>query len=279
MRYIESVPDKIKNNYDDLFAAEKKIADYILCNYEKIVSMNVSELAELSGASDATVIRFCKHLGYKGYYNMKLQLAQDLGRDQLLGNGECSEQIDTIEDLLKKQAQNILSMSANLNADAIEKCVHMLLTCERVHLVAAGNTIPTASDFEFRLGHVGIRTSSPLMPEHQLNAINLGSEKDIVIGISHMGSSHSVITAFELARRRNIKTIAITDMKMSPLAQIADVTITTGVENSGLSVFGAESHIYLMAALDALLFRVAKCTAKGDTRLSDIEILLSETKL
>ena len=49
---------------DEMFLAERKVADYIAENPNQAVEMNVSELAEKSGASDATVIRLCKRLGY-----------------------------------------------------------------------------------------------------------------------------------------------------------------------------------------------------------------------
>ena len=56
----------ITEKYDEIFKAEKKVADFILKNPEVAVNANVSELANYSGVSDATVIRLCKHLGYSG---------------------------------------------------------------------------------------------------------------------------------------------------------------------------------------------------------------------
>ena len=69
----------ITEKYDEIFKAEKKVADFILKNPEVAVNANVSELANYSGVSDATVIRLCKHLGYSGYYQMKICLSRDMG--------------------------------------------------------------------------------------------------------------------------------------------------------------------------------------------------------
>ena len=71
---------RITEMYDKIFQAEKKVADFILKNPELAVNANVSELANYSGVSDATVIRLCKHLGYQGYYQMKICLSRDIGR-------------------------------------------------------------------------------------------------------------------------------------------------------------------------------------------------------
>ena len=61
---------------EDMFLAERKVADFISSNPYEVVELNVSDLADKSGASDATVIRLCKRLGYKGFYQMKLARSQ-----------------------------------------------------------------------------------------------------------------------------------------------------------------------------------------------------------
>ena len=67
MERIEiSVVDNIRQMYEELFSAEKKVAKYILENRQEVVMLSVSELAHKSGASEATVVRMCKHLGYDG---------------------------------------------------------------------------------------------------------------------------------------------------------------------------------------------------------------------
>ena len=281
MEFEGSVLDNIRQNYDEIFAAEKKIADYILKAPENTVRINVSELAELSGASDATVIRLCKHLGYKGFYQMKLKLAHDLGRDQLFSGSIQPNDPDNGDDVLKEVATNLMYIKENHDKNVVMKCAEAIQKSDMVHLVAAGNSIPTCVDFAFRLCRVGVRASSSYMSEQHLNNINLGSKKDIVIGISHSGSSKHVIQAFELAKKRNMKTIAITDLLRSPLASNADYTISTGIEYSSVYIYGAASHIYISAILDALLYFVvsAKKDAAKNGETDNVELFLSESKI
>ena len=68
----KTVIETINENYDQIFSAEKKVADFILSFPELAVNANVSELANYSNVSDATVIRFCKHIGYQGYYQLRI---------------------------------------------------------------------------------------------------------------------------------------------------------------------------------------------------------------
>ena len=247
MEFEYSVLENIRMNYEDIFSAEKKVADYILREPENTVRINVSELAEASGASDATVIRLCKHLGYKGFYQMKLQLAHDLGRDQLLSGNIQPGDAGNWEDVLKEAAANIIQTKNNINSEALQKCVDLILNCNTVHLVAIGNSIPSTLDFAFRLGRLGIRSTSSSITEHQINNVDLGTKEDLVIGISHSGSSKQVLLALEMAKKHGMTTIALTDLLRTPLEKEADLTISTGIEYSSVYIFGAASHIYITA--------------------------------
>ena len=60
-----------------LTGSEKKVADYVLENYMEVLDYTVTELAEKAKVSDATVVRFCRSVGYKGYQDLKINLAQD----------------------------------------------------------------------------------------------------------------------------------------------------------------------------------------------------------
>ena len=53
--HTNSVIENIKLNYDKLFSAEKKAADYILSNPGEAIMLNITELAQKSGSSEATV--------------------------------------------------------------------------------------------------------------------------------------------------------------------------------------------------------------------------------
>ena len=91
------VLEVIREKYDEIFSAEKKVADFILKNPQKAVDSNVSELAKKSGVSDATVIRMCHHIGYAGYYQFRITLAGDLGRKQY-GVDNIPESKDAVEE-------------------------------------------------------------------------------------------------------------------------------------------------------------------------------------
>lgn len=62
-----SVLTKIEDSYLDLSKSHKRIADYVLANYEKAAFLTAAKLGEETGISVSTVVRFATSLGYEGY--------------------------------------------------------------------------------------------------------------------------------------------------------------------------------------------------------------------
>jgi DNA-binding MurR/RpiR family transcriptional regulator len=90
-----------------------------------------------------------------------------------------------------------------------------------------------------------------------------------------------VLQAFELAKKRRMRTIAITDLLRTPIAKEADSTLSTGIEYSSIYTFGAASHVYISVILDILLYLVARTKKKSEQggETDNVEYFLSETKL
>ena len=82
------VRDQIFSTYDSLYDAEKKVADYLISHPSEAIEMSVSELASHCDASQATIIRFCKKIGCKGFHQLKIKLAgeQRQQEEQVISN-------------------------------------------------------------------------------------------------------------------------------------------------------------------------------------------------
>ena len=82
---------KIRGTYNQFTKAEKKVADFITENPEKVLFMSISELAEACRVGDTSVFRFCKTMKCKGYQEFKMCLSLSLtpgktGLGQMEGN-------------------------------------------------------------------------------------------------------------------------------------------------------------------------------------------------
>ena len=98
------VIDRISREYYDLTTAEKKTADYVLRHPRESQFLSIAELAEESGVAEATVSRFCRRLGYKGYNAFKLAIANATARQHAGGGENLTGQIeatDSMEDIVQ----------------------------------------------------------------------------------------------------------------------------------------------------------------------------------
>ena len=115
-----TVWENIKNNYESLYAAEAKVADFILNNPGQALEANVSETAELSGVSDATVVRFCKRIGYGGFYQMKIQLSHDMGKNWTMNKEREIQRYDSAQERILAITNNIATISRHMDTEVIK---------------------------------------------------------------------------------------------------------------------------------------------------------------
>ena len=96
----QSVLDTIQIRYDSFFEQEKKIASYILQNYKDVINMTIGELADASGASVATVSRFCKKCDVDGFHHLKIGLAKELvmGDSEVHVSNDISRKEQTLDE-------------------------------------------------------------------------------------------------------------------------------------------------------------------------------------
>lgn len=279
----ENVINNIKERYMELFPAEKKVADYILNKTEEVVMLNVSDLAGKSETSEATVVRTCKHLGYGGYYQMRILLSHDLGKN---GTHNDERDLETSKKLFAYHAERVGYLAEHIKTETLLNISKILMTSRSIHIIGVGNTVPVVMDLGFRLERYGVPCTYSMIPEHFYNHIALGSSQDCIIAISRTGASTAVIRAVEMARKKDMKIIIITGELNKQITEHADEVIHVVEINSseGMAI-KPDSHLLEMAVNDAILYsvknykRLSDDIAKKQIDKEKIDILLSEFKL
>ncbi|MBR3972778.1 MAG: MurR/RpiR family transcriptional regulator [Oscillospiraceae bacterium] len=274
----KTVLDTITSMYDKIFQAEKKVADFILSHPDVAVNSNVSELANHSGVSDATVVRLCKHLGYDGYYQMRLFLSRDIGRNA--SSSEAAVTVDnSVQSLFRIIAESTMATASSVDESTLQDVVDQILKSDMVHLVAAGNTTNLCMGFGPRLERLGIRCTYNMLPEHYLRHINLAKKNDTVLAISGSGTSKNVVKALQMAKEKKLKTIAVTGYQHSPVSRIADYLLLSSSGKRGPSSLSQTSQLNEMIILEVLFMMLEYAISKTDRQPPEAEMLLSESKM
>ncbi|MCI9198472.1 MAG: MurR/RpiR family transcriptional regulator [Lachnospiraceae bacterium] len=274
----KEVLEVIRENHEKFFSAEKRVADFVLQNPQKAVDSNVSQLAKHSGVSDATVVRMCHHIGYKGYYQFRITLARDLGKIQY-GSVSAVKSKDSVEKVFQEYAEAMLDIGRTIDSEVMWNCVNLLKTCKQAHIMAVGNTSPLAQYMGFRLGRLGVRCTYNIAPEYFLNHVNLAEEGDILIAISQSGNSKQVVQGLELGKEKGLKSIAITAFAQSPVSDLADHVLLSSGKEETFGYYKGYAHLNETAVIDALLNFVTNEELIKTKHADKPEMILSEYKI
>ncbi|MEY8355690.1 MurR/RpiR family transcriptional regulator [Lachnospiraceae bacterium 54-53] len=278
MMLDKPVLDVIKDNYGKIFSAEKKVADFVLEHPQEAVDANVSELAKASGVSDATVVRMCHHLGYKGYYQFRLMLAKDVGRDEGEDMEELQNAPNPVMKIFQKYVNSLTAIAESIHEEDMKSCVNLIKTCKQAHILAVGNTTPLALYMGFRLGRLGVKCTNDISPEYFLNHVNLADKEDIIIAISQSGSSRQIIQGMELAKEKGLKMMAITGYRQSPVSELADYVLISNGRKESFDYYKNYAHLKETALIDALLELLTSWKKIEEMHADKPEVILSEYK-
>ncbi len=249
-----TVWEKIKQKYSELFTAEAQVADFILNNPEKAMESNVSETAELSGVSDATVIRFCKRIGYDGFYQFKLQLSHDVGKNWIMNEVTESLEDDSAQKRIMMINNNLMTIANQIDADVLKQCAAAIDKSATVYVIGNGYNKIVACDMIYRLTRMGIRCSGGGYSETDMENLQLGNENDVAIFISRSGENKKTYQEIQFANEKKMITISITDAIKCPLAQAATYALSTGMEKRAkVFVHSNSSSLNMMILIEVLL--------------------------
>jgi DNA-binding MurR/RpiR family transcriptional regulator len=272
-----NVLDIIQSNFESMFFAEAKVAKFITEYPEKALESNVSETAELSGVSDATVIRFCKKLGFCGFYQMKLQLSHDLGKGQQGIGGSINGDFESPCDIILKTAQLISAIAHRLDPVVVMSCVNVINKSDIIYAVGSGQSKILAHDILFRLTRMGYRTIAGGFSGMDVENIYKGTERDVLICVSHSGETKKTIQALNIASLRGMTTIALTDSEKNLLVKNADYSLVSGIwDRQNNVIVTNHSYIGMLAIIDSILNLVTKRQNDSDAL---IDAYLAESRM
>lgn len=228
----KTVMDTICSSFNSFFDSEKKIAKYIINNYDKVVDMTVGQLADASGSSEASVSRFCKKVGVKGFHHLKISLAKEMvesgtGNVSVSNNISINDIGQSLQNILANKVEELKQTVSMMDEAKLKEILTIIKNAKSVQFAAVGNTIPVAIDGAFKLNQIGIPAVSGTIWENQIGYTYNLTEKDVVIVISNSGESREMITMMDVAKEVGAITIAITNNERSTIAKASDYHITT----------------------------------------------------
>jgi len=272
---ISSTSLRIQSVYSILGAAEKRIANLLKENSQEIIHLTITELAEKSDVSEATVVRFARKLGFKGYQDLKIAFAQEMISPLQSIHEEITES-DKIPEVLSKIFQSVIQTLSHtrdvLDVTEVEKAAEAILRARKIVVFGLGNSAPVAMDAQHKFLRTGVECAAYCDNHMQVIVASHLTPEDVAIGISHSGSSKDIAEALQIAKECGATTICITNYGKSPVLKYSDIHLYTASQETRYRILALASRIAQLSIIDTLYVYVAlRKKEKGYDAIKRIE--------
>jgi DNA-binding MurR/RpiR family transcriptional regulator len=233
MKTLESDPSSdvlsiIRGFYSSLSVSEKKVADYILTNLKDAIRMTLADVGHESGVSDATVLRFCRSIGYKRWLEFKVDLIRTLpgSPEQILDDVDSDDPPGMIaKKVFNCSIQALTDTLTVLDDEDFVQALELIADADRILIVGVGTSGPMANEMHNRLLRLGLNCHVQTDSYIQVMESALLTSKDLIIVISQTGDSGDPLRTTALAKSKGSAVIVITGNTGSKLTEHANVVL------------------------------------------------------
>lgn len=215
--YVKSVVPIIESNYDNFTTVEKNIAEFFIKNQKKI-DLSAKAVAERLYVSEASLSRFAKKCGYRGYREFVYQYEQTFVEKQESITGNSRAVLNAYQELLNKTY-------SLMDEAQVGRIARYLSRAERVFACGKGSSGFAADEMELRFMRIGV----------DINAINdndimrmqtvFRDKRSLIFGISISGERSEVMYFLKESHKRGAKTVLITAHNRPELDEFCDEVV------------------------------------------------------
>jgi RpiR family transcriptional regulator, carbohydrate utilization regulator len=235
--------------------SERKIADYILVHPEEIIFLSITELADRTDTSEATVIRFAQRLGYSGYAALKIALTMDRRDGAAPLPSDLKPEADLTSLKRKIIEVNIASLNDTvqlLDDEALGQAVEALTSARRIEAYGVGGSAVVADDAYFMLMQIGLPIIALTDPHLQMMSAVQLRKGDVAVAISLSGSTRDTIEALQAARDAGATCMCITRYARSPITRVAHITLVAAARPATVGGYDLLGRVAQLAVIDVL---------------------------
>ena len=276
----KSILHTIENNMSSFSKGQKRIAGYILENYDKAAFMTASKLGKLVGVSESTVVRFASELGYDGYPSMQRAL-QEMIRSRLTSTqriqaaGDLLDREDLLGAVLQSDIDKLREIVGEADRTEFDNVVERIMRARHIYILGVRSSSFVAGYLNFYMHQLIENVTlvqSNAAGEIFEQLFRIGAE-DVLIAISFPRYSSVTMNTVKFARDRGAGVIAVTDNELSPVYQMADAALLAPCE----MISFVDSMVAPLSLINALLVALAhRMGTDVSTTFAELEDIWNE---
>lgn len=231
----------LKEKIDRLSKSQKKVAKYIIDNFEKAVFLTAKELSEEVTVSEVTVIRLSHELGYKGFTEMKKDMRKLLLDSNFNSNDHVNILKDDIQnkeiiDFVQGQYIQLSKVYNNINYQQLEDICDIIMKKKRILIIGFVNAFGVAAEMLRLLDNVRKRVYFSKLAYENAYSLEDIDEDSATIVISFTPHYKYSFDQAKAAKKNGSKLLVLTDSIVNPYRDIADYTIVFQINNSAIGI-------------------------------------------
>jgi DNA-binding MurR/RpiR family transcriptional regulator len=220
----------IRAQAPSLLPTERAVAAVLLDRSREIVELSSQQVADLAGASRATVVRACQSLGFSGYQQLRVLLARDAVHSAPAKPTTAPDSPGAIvTETFNQVGASVNAMTALLEPSDVARAVTALVDAARVTVIGNGLSAPLATDAAARLTSLGRLADAPTDAISQQISARLSTPNDVLLIISGSGANESTMRAAQAGATAGATIILLTSLSRSPIVALATVTLVVGM--------------------------------------------------
>ena len=210
------------------------MAEALLSRIDDIADLSTAKLATAAGTSQATVVRTCQSLGYRGLS----ELRDSLTNEALAASGPATDDPVTaaLDRTIAAGHEQLDSMASLLDRDEFGRAVDALAEARRVLIVTLSDLAVLGHYAVFHFALVGRTAEAPSDAITLHTLAQLLGPGDVCLAIGHTGTNSLTIRIAKAARREGATVIAVTAFARGALAELAHVHLAVGTTRPDHSV-------------------------------------------
>lgn len=259
---------------------QRRIAQYILEEYDKAAFMTAAKLGNHVGVSESTVVRFAVSLGFDGYPAMQKAM-QEMVLNRLtsvqrleVASDRMGDQ-DIVSMVLQSDAEKLRRTEENLNREDFQKAVDAIVAAKRVYIMGVRSAAPLANFLGYYLRYLSdnVQIVTASGAGEMFERIVGVNADDAVIAFSFPRYSSTTVKGARYCASAGAVVIGLTDSKLSPLAQECDIVLLAKSDMVSL----VDSLVAPLSVVNALIVGVtARRSVELARRLDALENIWSD---
>lgn len=254
-----SVIGNILSVKTNLTPAEQRLANYILQNPARVLTLSVRELANNAQTSPATVSRFVRHLYIANYNELKIKLSSELNKskESIIKDPEIKahESLNSIKKKLLNDANQSMEETADLvHSHSLIKLLQILKKTKQIVCFGIGASYLAAQDIAQKWSWLGYACNATNSAHDVLTIAGTNINKKIFWLISNSGETPEIVQTAKIVNNLGGKVIAITSIGQNALIQSANIYLQTSVPTEGSTRFAATQPLHAQFILIDIIY-------------------------